>query len=316
MTAHPFQAQALKIAGIALTALLLAACGAKEDDKKAATQAAARVNGAEITVHQINQILGRLPGISEETAPKARQEILGKLIDQQLAVEQAIEMKLDRQPEVMAALEAARREVLARVYLEQAAAAKGRPTPEEGKKYYDEHPELFAQRRIYNLREITVEKNEALMSALREKLAAAKSMDEVAAWLKQKEARFSAQGGVRPAEQIPLDLLGSLHKMKDGQTTVFDTPRGIVIVQVAATQQAPVDEKTAMPRIMQFLANQRSKEVVDTETKALRDKAKIEYLGDFAAAKEGAAPVAAAPAAPPAPSAETGNVGKAIGGLK
>ncbi len=241
MTAHPFHA--LKLAGIALAALLLAACGAKDDDKKAATQAAARVNGAEITVHQINQILGRLPGISEETAPKARQEVLGKLIDQQLAVEQAIDKKLDRQPEVMAALEAARREVLARVYLEQAAAAKGRPTPEEGKKYYDEHPELFAQRRIYNLREVTVEKNEELMPALREKLASAKSMDEVAAWLKQKEARFSAQGGVRPAEQIPLDLLGSLHKMKDGQTTVFDTSRGIVIVQVAATQQAPVDEK-------------------------------------------------------------------------
>lgn len=311
MTAHPFHA--LKLAGIALAALLLAACGAKDDDKKAATQAAARVNGAEITVHQINQILGRLPGISEETAPKARQEVLGKLIDQQLAVEQAIDKKLDRQPEVMAALEAARREVLARVYLEQAAAAKGRPTPEEGKKYYDEHPELFAQRRIYNLREVTVEKNEELMPALREKLASAKSMDEVAAWLKQKEARFSAQGGVRPAEQIPLDLLASLHKMKDGQTTVFDTSRGIVIVQVAATQQAPVDEKTAMPRIMQFLANQRSKEVADAEVKQLREKAKIEYLGDFAAA----APVAAAaPAVPPAPSSEAGNVGKAIGGLK
>ena len=70
----------------------------------------ARVNGAEITVHQINQLLSRVPGVTEEAAPKLRQEVLTKLIDQQLAVEQALGKKLDRQPEVMAALEASKRD--------------------------------------------------------------------------------------------------------------------------------------------------------------------------------------------------------------
>lgn len=302
---------------VGLTAvLLLAACGAKED-KKAATQSAARVNGAEITVHQINQVLSRLPGVTEETAPQARQEVLNRLIDQQLAVEQAQEKKLDRQPEVMATLEAARRDVLARAYLDQVVNAQAKPTAEESKKYYNDHPELFAQRRVYNLQEIAIEKNDTILPALREKLATAKSIEDVATWLKDKGIRFAGKGGVRPAEQIPLELLAVLHPMKDGQATVVSNPQGIAVVRIAAAQTMPVDETTAMPRIQQFLANQRSKGIVEKEMKQLRDKAKIEYLGNFTPGAEAKAP----PAKPvePAPKADdsaAGNVGKAIGALK
>jgi EpsD family peptidyl-prolyl cis-trans isomerase len=312
---HASSRQLKLLAGLA-TVLLLAACGAK-DDKKAATQSAARVNGAEITVHQINQVLSRVTGVTEETAPQARQEVLSRLIDQQLAVEQAQEKKLDRQPEVMAALEAARRDVLARAYLDQVVSAQSKPSAEESKKYYNDHPELFAQRRVYNLQEIAIEKNDAILPALREKVATAKSVEDIAAWLKDKGVRFAGKGGVRPAEQIPLELLVVLHPMKDGQAAVVSNPQGIAVVRIAAAQTAPVDEATALPRIQQFLANQRSKEIVDKEVKQLRDKAKIEYLGNFAPGAEAKAP-AAKPLEPAvkADDSAAGNVGKAVGGLK
>lgn len=304
----------VRLGGIVAAVLLLAACGAKED-KKAATQSAVRVNGAEITVHQVNQVLARLSGLPEEAAARARQEVLEKLIDQQLAVEQALEKKLDRQPDVMAALEAARREVLARAYLDQLVGAQGKPTAEEARKYYADHPELFAQRRIYNLQELVVEKNDALLPALRDKAATAKSLDEIAAWLKEKGVRFAGQSGVRPAEQIPLEMLGTLHAARDGQTVVTVGGPGIAVMRLLSSQTAPVDADTATPRILQYLANQRAKERVENEIKQLRQKAKIEYLGDF-----GKPAPAAAPAGESNPANETakpvGNVGKAIGGLK
>lgn len=311
----PMIHHATRLFGIVLTVILLSACGDK-DGKKATTQSAARVNGTEITVHQVNQVLSRVQGITEETAPQARQEVLNRLIDQQLAVEQALERKLDRQPEVMVALEAARRDVLARAYLDQVVAAQSKPTPEEGKKYYDDHPELFAQRRVYNLQEMTIEKSEDLMPALREKLASAKSFDDLAKWLKEKGVKFAAKGGVRPAEQIPLELLAVLHPMKDGQATVVSGPQGIAVIRIAGAQTAPVDEATALPRIQQFLANQHGKEVVDKEIKQLRDKAKIEYLGSFAPSGETKA--APAPAKLPEAASKTGEaaVGRAVGALK
>ena len=45
---------------------LLAACG-KGDDKKPASQVAARVNSEEITVHQVNNVLARNPNLAVRT---------------------------------------------------------------------------------------------------------------------------------------------------------------------------------------------------------------------------------------------------------
>ena len=96
----------------------LAACGNKESTKPA-SQIAAKVNSGEISVHQVNYVLSRTPAAAKpEAAPKLRREILDRLIDQELAVEQAIEKKLDRAPDVLMTIENARREILARAYVE------------------------------------------------------------------------------------------------------------------------------------------------------------------------------------------------------
>src|SRR6185295_5582819 len=90
-------------------------CGKNDDakDPKIATQVAARVNGDEITVHQVNDVLARNPNIAPEFANQAKSEILDRLIDQQLTKQKAIENKLDRSPKVMRAIEAAKSEILA-----------------------------------------------------------------------------------------------------------------------------------------------------------------------------------------------------------
>ena len=83
----------------------LAGCGNKESAKPAG-QIAAKVNSGEISVHQVNYILSRTPAASKpEAGPKLRREVLDRLIDQELAVEQAVEKKLDRAPDVLMTIE-------------------------------------------------------------------------------------------------------------------------------------------------------------------------------------------------------------------
>jgi EpsD family peptidyl-prolyl cis-trans isomerase len=269
-----------------LAIALIPGCGKKDETAakaKAATQVAAKVNADEITVHQVNYILARNPNVKPEAAGDAKREILDRLIDQQLAKQEAIEAKLDRSPDTMQAVEAARSEILARAYLERIAATQPRPTEEEVKKYYAEHPELFARRRVFSLEEILVAPQEGLAAGLREQVAKSRSMQDVAGWLKSRDAKFAVNSGVRAAEQIPLELLPKLQAMKDGAIQLFEAGDGRVdVIRIVASKPAPVDEATAMPRIQQFLFNQRSREAVAREMKRIKDKAKIAYVGEFA----------------------------------
>jgi EpsD family peptidyl-prolyl cis-trans isomerase len=269
------------VVALALAASALPGCGKRDEAKKTASQVAARVNSDEITVHQINHVLSRTPSVSPELADRVKTEILNRLIDQQLARQQAIEKKLDRSPGVQQALEAARNEILARAYTEQIAAAQPRPTAEETKRYYDEHPELFAQRRVYVLEEMNFMSDPPVGAQLRER-AKSGSMPDIAEWLKTKEIRYTANRGVRAAEQLPLEVLPKLQGAKSGEIVVVENGASHHVIRVAAAKLEPVDEKTATPRIQQYLANRRAREAIDNELKQLKAGAKIEYLGEFA----------------------------------
>jgi EpsD family peptidyl-prolyl cis-trans isomerase len=259
-------------------------CGKKEGDaKKAATQVAAKVNSDEITVHQVNAVLARTPNLPPEAAPRAKREILTRLVDQQLAVQQAVKTKLDRSPPVVQALESSRAEILARAYAESIAKAQPKPAAEEVKKYYAEHPELFAQRRIYSLEEIAVRAKEDLGPALREQVAKAKSMKEIVVWLQAQKVPFQPHVGARTAEQVPMEMLPGLQKMKDGEIQVFVSAGGFSVVRVAASKSEPASEEKAAAVIQQFLFNRKGGEALTAEMKALKSGAKIEYQGEFAA---------------------------------
>jgi EpsD family peptidyl-prolyl cis-trans isomerase len=269
-------------AALLLALALTTGCGRKED-AKVTTQVAARVNSDEITVHQVNYVLARNPNVTPETADQAKREILDKLIDQHLARQKAIENKLDRTPNVMQAIEAAKSEILARAYLDQVAATLPKPATWETEKYYKEHPELFAQRRLFDLEEIAFVAKADIAAGLREQLSKVRSMQEIANWLHSQGVKFLANRGVRAAEQIPLEILPKVQAMKEGQIQLFDAGDGrFQVLRVVASKAEPVDEATATARIQQFLFNRRLGEVMAKEMKQIKEQAKIEYAGEFA----------------------------------
>jgi EpsD family peptidyl-prolyl cis-trans isomerase len=264
----------------------LTACGSK-DAEKPATQVIAKVNSGEISVHQINYVLSRsgAGSVSQEMAPKVRRQVLDRLIDQELAIEQALEKKLDRTPDVITALDAARREILARAYIDQITGAVSKPTSEEAKKYYSEHPQLFSERRIYNIQEIMLPTTDGVADELNKLLTTGKSMEDLVSWLKGRSIKFSGGSATRPAEQIPLELLSKIHTLKVGQGLVIAGPQSITVMRIAAAQSAPVSESVALPQIQQFLSNQRKAGAATEEIKQLKAKAKITYMGEFSSAE-------------------------------
>jgi EpsD family peptidyl-prolyl cis-trans isomerase len=278
--------------------LLLVACGSERE--KGASQTAVKVNKAEVTVHQINFMLQQQRGLRPEQTDAASRQILERLIDQELAVQEADELRLDRDPRVVQQLEAVRREVLARAYAEKVGEAASKPTEEEIRQYYDDNPALFSQRRIYSLQEIRIDATPEQTAELRVRLGEAKSITEFVDHLKSTGLRFAGNQAVRTAEQLPLASLKTFASMQDGQAVINPLPTGAVVVVLAGSREQPVTLEQSRPAIEQFLLNERKRELLEQDRQALRAAAAIEYVGKFAEAAASAPEAGAVPAAEPA----------------
>lgn len=233
--------------------------------------AAARVNGAQITLQEV-----RGAGTGAGAA-----QALEKVIERELLVQQALQARLDEEPEVAHAMETARREALARAWLERAAAGV-RATPEEVAAFYAENPALFAERRVYKLREISVAGAQDKLDLLRSEAATATDLEELAAWLRwrsMKVSRVSAQ--TQPAEDLPLAYLPRLSRMKEGEIAVLPSAAGASIVQLVQAQEAPLSAREAEPLIERLLSARKRMALAQNEVKRLRAQASIEYLGEF-----------------------------------
>lgn len=317
MSIHDFTRTAgMRLSMLALGAAL-AACGGSHD--KGATQAAAKVNSGEITVHQINQVLEQQPGLRPEQVEATSRRVLERLIDQELAIQQAVEQKLDREPRVVAAIEAARRDIIARAYIDKISGQPTPATPAEVQAYFDSHAGLFSNRKVYQLQEVTIEADASQQAEVMAQLKAAKGPAEFTEWLKSQPLRFNSAQTTQPAENLPIDLVEQISKVADGHVVAMPQPPGLKLIFVIAAKPAPLTLEQSKPAIEKFIVNDRKRVAVQDEIKRLRAAGKIEYLGKFAgtaasaAAAEPAAPAASAtaptataPATPAAASKPTG----------
>ncbi len=282
-----------------VAATLLAACGGGSGAK--ASQTAAKVNKEEITVHQINFVLQRQPNVKPEQADAASRQILERLIDQELAVQKAQDLKLDRDPRVVQQIETAKREIIARAYADHLGETVTKPSEQEIRQYYNDKPALFAERRIYNLQEINIEAKPDQFETIRAKLQGSKTLPEFLEALKSDNFKFVGTQVVRSAEQIPLNNLDAISRLKDGQFIMNGSPSGLTVLFLAGSQRQPATEAQARASIEMFLLNQRRNELVAKDLKSMRDNAKIEYVGKFAEAAPAGASAPAAPTTPAAP---------------
>ncbi len=277
--------------------LALAGCGEKKD--ASTTQPAAKVNKQDITTQQVNFVLQQQRGLRPEQTEAASRQVLERLIDQELMVQKSDDLKLDRDPKVMQQLDAARREVLSRAYLEKLGEGAAKPTADEIKKYYSDKPALFSERRLYSLQEIMIEAKPEQSEALRAQLGAAKNVNEFVEGIKAAGMRYAVNQAVRAAEQLPLANLDAFARMKDGQAIFNPGPTGVQVLVLAGSRTQPLTEEQARPVIEQFLLTERRRKLLEDDVKAMRASAKISYVGKFAEVAASAASGASAkPAAP------------------
>ena len=277
---------------------LIAGCGQK--DSTGPTQVVAKVSGEEITELQVNQALERQPGVTSDQIEPLSRKVVASLVEQEIVLRKARDLKLDRDQRVVQSVEALKREVIVRAYLDRIAEGASKPSAKEVQAYFDATPALFKQRRIYTFQELSVQATDAQKAEIEAQLTTLKSPAELEAYFKAKQIAVRSERTTAPAESVPLPMLQRVSTLKVGQGLIVPANGGLRIMLLVAAQDSPVTEDRARPAITTFLHNQRKRQAVEKELASLRSGSPVEYFGKYADL------AASAPVSQPAASAAPG----------
>lgn len=255
--------------------LALAACGGQEGGKN--SQSIVRVNDDEITVHQVNFLMQRSQ-VNEKNKDAVAKQVISGLVDRQLLVQEALKAEMDRNPQVMQALEESKMQILAKAYLENKVANVSKPTDAEISDYRAKHPELFENRKLYAIEELTFAMDDALSAELDKLSDVAKTTEEVTAWLDSKQIKYTRNKVVRAAESIPQGLIGKISQLNTGELLFVHGPNGYSVAHLLETKSQPIGVTESKPIITRLLLNERQKIAATAEMERLRKLGKIVYL--------------------------------------
>ena len=238
---------------------------------------AARVGGTVITEANILEAMG--DAVSKTQANK--QAVLDELVKRSLFTKQAITEKLNQDPQVLAAIETAKNQILSQAYVARLANSVHKPSADEVSKYYNAHPELFSQRVIYTLQEIAIAGNAAQLQAAAEQYKKIKSFNDMVEWLKSNNIPYTLSGAVKGAEEIPADFLQTLSTLAPGQVVKITNNSGLSILQLTNKHYDTKTLKQSTLVIERFLQNQALDVQLSTAEKEIRKKVGVVYISPY-----------------------------------
>jgi len=212
---------------------------------------------------------------------KRRTEQLNVYVNEQLLANAALRAGLEGDAAVAAAGEGGRRQALAKAYLAKMAAALGPIPGDEIKRYYAQHPELFAKRRIYRMQEIVVTAPPERVAQIISRFASLDTFQKRREWLESQQLAFTVGAVVLAAEELPADMLVSIFRLPEGGAFNVRSEQGLTSIQITGIEEKPLTLAQAQSAIERFLANQRLSELAGREIQRLRRTAKIEYFPPY-----------------------------------
>lgn len=263
-----------------VSTFFMAACDGNEPKEKKPGQALVSVNGKEVTTLQLNDEIKRA-NIRPDQYEAASKQLLESLIVRQLIIEEAIRSKLDRTPDVMQARDRASAQVITQAYTQGIVSKVAKPTQAEISEYFQSHPEFFSQRKQFDLITVRVATKD-LSGELRKTIDAAKSLDQVIAWLDKNKVQYLRNLASRSSMDLPPQVAKMLQEKSKDTIFIINEQENSLLISVNAIKDSPVTLTMVAPQIERFLLNQKYKEATDAEVARLRAAAKIEYLNTAA----------------------------------
>jgi len=262
----------------ALLCLAVAGCG---DNKQGDTAAAAIVNGEALSAAELKMKLSQYDHLPDERKSAVAGTLLKSMVDMELLRQAAIKDKLDADEAIRARIDSSTRMILAEAYMTKQGAAIAKPTESEIKAYFDKHPELYSDRKVFEMEELMIKVRQEDAAEVKEKLGDGKNYNEFVAWLGQTKIPNNSQPVSAASEDMPAEVLGKLKNVAAGDVITLEEKDQLSVIRVNAVHSQPMALEQAKPAIEEKLYKQRRTEAMDSMFKQLRDKAKIEYVAPY-----------------------------------
>ena len=256
---------------------MMASCQSK-DPASASSQVVAKVNGDEITIHQLNAELHHIK-VPLSTPEAVSKKVLNGLIDRQLLVQEAVKLNLDRSPEVQQLVDAARAQIYAQAYLARKSSRTTPATDDEINSFIQQHPALFNQRKVFETTGVVFANN--LSKIDYEKLqTTVANLDELKSWLRTNHISYDEVQHNVPSEALPSQALTMLENVKVGDLLFVRDDFKVIVHGVYNIIESPLSAKQSVEIASKILNDRKQQQLIQVDLSRLRKMAKINYFNN------------------------------------
>lgn len=263
--------------GLICIPIFLSGCSSSHSLDKSKTQVVAKVNGEEVTVHEVNQYMSHITQM-DATPEQMRKNAIDAVIDQHLLQTAAKQAKLDRDVDVLETELDSTKNILIDAYKARHFNATTSPTEQQISAYYQSHPLLFAERKLYQLQQLRIQSSVENQPALLAQLKQSDNIEAFVHWLDAQRIAYDISNTVKAPEDMGATEQGMVTKMKVGEAAIVNQDQNsLSLVFLTATQQQPITLVHARLRIQDALMADSAVQQAALWLKQARLNAKIVY---------------------------------------
>jgi EpsD family peptidyl-prolyl cis-trans isomerase len=248
----------LSVAGLTLAVgLQLAGCGSKAPSG----QVAARVGKDEITVQEVQAELAGYTAPDAKTRKLAEQRALQNIIQRKLLAQAAVKAGVDKAPEL--AIQKAKMEdmLLVQTWRNSLVKAVPEPAPEQVKQFVAQHPELFANRKVFTVDQLRLPAvNDPKLFA---ELKPLNSLDDIGRVLQAHGIQYSTAKGTLDVLSLDPTLVANLEKLPPGEVFVVPSGNMLVANKITDTKVVPVPDDVANKLAVRYIKSSQAQESVN-----------------------------------------------------
>ena len=249
-----------KLSVMALTlavGLQLAGCGGKEPTG----QVAARVGKDEITVQEVQAELNGYTAPDAKTRKLAEQRALQNIIQRKLLAQAAEKAGVDKSPEL--AIQKAKMEDMLLVQTWRSSLVKAVPEPsnEQIQQYVTQHPELFANRKVFAVDQLRLPMvNDPKLFA---ELKPLNTLEDIGRVLQAHGIQYSTAKGTLDVLSLDPKLVADLEKLPPGEVFVVPSGNMLVANKITDTKVVPLPADVANKLAARYVKGSLAQESVN-----------------------------------------------------